>query len=72
VEFQSIKVPAGIVEFGLALKDVPRARPTLRKLIEGHLPTIYDLDQQVVLTKAREWLKEKGLAEDILVIVDRA
>ncbi|HUE24154.1 MAG TPA: hypothetical protein VMQ86_20910 [Bryobacteraceae bacterium] len=70
VEFQSIKVPAGIVEFGLALKDVPRARPTLRKLIEGHLPTIYDLINQVVLTKAREWLKENGLAEDILVIVD--
>lgn len=35
VEFQSIKVPAGIAEFGLVLKDVPRARPTLRRLIEG-------------------------------------
>jgi hypothetical protein len=70
VEFQSIKVPAGIAEFGLVLKDVPRARPTLRKLIEGHLPTIYDLINKVVLGKAREWLKETGRAEDILVIVD--
>jgi hypothetical protein len=70
VEFQTIKAPAGIVEFGLQLKDVPRARPTLRKLIEGHLPTIYDLINKVVLAKAREWLKEKGIAEDILVIVD--
>jgi hypothetical protein len=70
VEFQTIKVPAGIAEFGLVLKDVPRARPTLRKLIEGHLPTIYDLINRVVLTKAREWLKKTGRGEDILVIVD--
>jgi len=71
VEFQSIKVPAGVAEFGLVLKDVPRARPTLRKLIEGHLPTIFDLINKVVLTKARGWLRESGLAEDILVIVDQ-
>lgn len=71
VEFQSIKVPAGIAEFGLVLKDVPRARPTLRKLIEGHLPTIYDLINKVVLTKAREWLRENGRGEDILLIVDQ-
>jgi hypothetical protein len=63
VEFQSIKVPAGIAEFGLVLKDVPRARPTLRKLIEGHLPTIYDLINKVVLTKAREWLNATGRAK---------
>jgi hypothetical protein len=71
VEFQSIKVPTGIAEFGLVLKDVPRARPTLRKLIEGHLPTIYDLINKAVLTKARVWLKANGRGEDILVIVDQ-
>lgn len=71
VELKSIKVPAGIAEFGLVLKDVPSARPTLRRLIEGHLPTIYDLINKVVLTKAREWLKASGRAEDILVIVDQ-
>lgn len=65
VEFQSIKVPSGIAEFGLVLKDVPRARPTLRKLIEGHLPTICDLVNGV-LNEARE-----KLGRDILVIVDQ-
>lgn len=48
-----------------------RARPTLRRLIEGHLPNIFDLINKVVLAKARGWLKEKGLAKDILVIVDQ-
>jgi len=52
------------------LKEVPFARATLRKLIEGHLPTIYDLINNQVLTPAREWLKRERGKENILVIVD--
>lgn len=70
VELQTIKVPAGIAEFGLVLKDVPFARAALRRLIEGHLPTIYDLINREVLAPAREWLKREHGKEDILVIVD--
>ena len=43
VELSSLGVSAGPVEFGLALKRVPSARPRLRKLLEQRLPTIYDL-----------------------------
>jgi hypothetical protein len=71
VEFQSIKIPAGIAEIGVLLKDVPRTRPALRKLIEGQLPTIYHLINDVVLAKARDWLKQQKIADDILVIVDQ-
>jgi hypothetical protein len=70
VELQSVKVPTGFAELGLVLKEVPFARATLRELIEGRLPTIYQLINKEVLTEAREWLKESGRAADILVIVD--
>jgi len=70
VEPQGLKISAGIVEFSAVLKDVPFARATLRKLIEGHLPTIYDLINNQVLIPAREWLKRERGKENILVIVD--
>jgi hypothetical protein len=70
VEPQGLKISAGIVEFSTVLKEVPFARATLRKLIEGHLPTIYDLINNQVLTPAREWLKRERGKENILVIVD--
>jgi hypothetical protein len=70
VEPQGLKINAGIVEFATVLKDVPFARATLRRLIEGQLPTIYDLINTQVLGPAREWLKRKQGKENILVIVD--
>jgi hypothetical protein len=70
VELQSLKVPAGIAEFGLVLKEVPFARATLRRLIEGRMPTIFDLINREVLRPAREWLKKEKGADSILVIVD--
>ncbi|HXM44027.1 MAG TPA: hypothetical protein VN924_22520 [Bryobacteraceae bacterium] len=70
VDLQGLKISAGIVEFATVLKEVPFARATLRKLIEGHLPTIYDLVNNRVLTPAREWLKREQGKENILVIVD--
>ena len=70
VEPQGLKISAKIVEFSTVLKEVPFARATLRKLIEGNLPTIYDLVNNQVLTPAREWLKRERGKENILVIVD--
>ena len=70
VEPTGLKISAGIVEFATVLKDVPFARATLRRLIEGHLPTIYDLINTQVLGPAREWLKREHGKENILVIVD--
>lgn len=70
VEFKSLKV-GGPLEFGVALKDVPGARKNLRKLLEDRLPTIYNLINETILKKAREWLKEEGGYEDILIVVDQ-
>jgi hypothetical protein len=73
VELKDIKVPTGIADFGVVLKDVPRARATLRRLLEGRLPHIYDLINQEILDGAREWLRkpEHGGFDDVLVIVDQ-
>ncbi len=70
VELRDVKIPAGIAEFGLALKQIPRARATLRRLLEGHLPSIYDLINEKILRPARDWLKVNRGCEDVLVIVD--
>jgi hypothetical protein len=55
VDLKGIKI-GGVVEFSVALKDNPAIRGTLRKLLEGHLPNIYDLINKVILTEAQDWL----------------
>ena len=70
VELKNVEVGAGPVKFGVALKEVPSARPTLRRLLEGQLPRIYDLINQEILARARGFLKSRGF-EDILLIVDQ-
>jgi hypothetical protein len=69
LEVHSIKIPVGNAELGLLLKDVPVARSTLRSLLDGNLTNIYTLINEVILDKARAWLRNYGY-EDILVIVD--
>ena len=73
VELKGIKIPTGLGEFSLALKDNPVARGPLRKLLAGHLPNIFDLINTEILKEAREWLRKPahGGYEDILVIVDQ-
>lgn len=71
VELKSIEVGPDPLKFGLTLKQVPSARPALRRLLEGRLPTLYDLINQVVLVKAREWLRTGRGCEGILIIVDQ-
>ena len=70
VELRNIDIPTDIAKFGLVLKQVPVARGTLRSLLQGHLPKIYDLINDVILKKARQWLKQEKGCDDILVIVD--
>jgi hypothetical protein len=70
VELKDIKIPAGVAEFGLTLKEVPVARAALRRLLEGHLPTLYHLINEEILKKAKGWLRDEGGYEDILLIVD--
>ena len=70
VELKSIDIPTGFAKFGLVLKQVPAARSTLRSLLQGHLPKIYDLINNVILKEARQWLKREKGCDDILVIFD--
>ena len=70
VELKNIDTPTDIAKFGLVLKQVPGARGTLRSLLQGQLPKIYDLINDVILKKARQWLKQERGCDDILVIVD--
>jgi hypothetical protein len=71
VELKSVDVALDPFKFGLTLKQVPSARPALRRLLEGRLPRLYDLINKEVLTKAREWLKTEYGCEGILLIVDQ-
>jgi hypothetical protein len=71
VELKSVEVALDPLKFGLTLKQVPSARPALRRLLEGRLPRLYDLINKEVLTKAREWLKTEYGCEGILLIVDQ-
>jgi len=71
VELKSIEIGPDPLKFGLTLKQVPSARPALRRLLEGRLPTLYDLINQMVLGKAQEWLKTERDCWGILLIVDQ-
>ncbi|MFN7959946.1 MAG: hypothetical protein U0002_01615 [Thermoanaerobaculia bacterium] len=72
VELKEVKVPAGLVDFGFAIKDVTHARRKLRELLEGRLPDLYDLVNREVLEPARRFLAkpENGGYAGVVVIVD--
>jgi len=70
VQLKGIDIGADPLKFSVVLKDVPRARPVLRSLLEGKLPTIYDLVNGEILEEARGFLRERGF-DDILLIVDQ-
>jgi hypothetical protein len=69
VELNSVKIP-GPIEFGMAFKDIAGVRARMRKLLEGQLPTIYDLINREVLGRAKQSLRENGGYEDVAIIVD--
>jgi hypothetical protein len=70
-ELKNVEVGADPIKFGVALKDVPRARPALRRLLEERLPSFYDLVNDVILKPARKFLAEKHGFQDVLLIVDQ-
>jgi len=57
----------------LRFESFPTARKEFRDLLQGLLPTIYDLTNTEILTKARAWLAEPehGGYSDIAIIVDQ-
>ncbi|MGI8814731.1 MAG: hypothetical protein ACR2G2_05435 [Pseudonocardia sp.] len=69
------KADVGLDPLKLSLKfeRFPTARTEFRTLLRGLLPTIYDLTNNEVLYKAREWLAEPehGGYGDIAIIVDQ-
>jgi hypothetical protein len=71
VELKNVEVGADPIRFGVVLKDVPRARPALRRLLEERLPNIYDLVNEEILRPAREYLQKNGGFDDILLAVDQ-
>jgi hypothetical protein len=68
VALKDIKI-SGWLELGIALKEVPGERSKLRELLGKRLPTLYQLINQEILVRAKEWLKTRGY-QDILLIVD--
>jgi hypothetical protein len=72
VELKDVKVKAGPVELGAAVKADPVARSQLRELMKGQLTNVYELINKVILAEAKNWLKEPahGGFDDVLVIVD--
>lgn len=71
VELRNVEVGADPLRFGVVLKEVPRTRPILRRLLEERLPTLYDLINEEILRRARNYLRDHGGFEDILLIVDQ-
>lgn len=57
------------LKFSFALADFPTARAEFRELLRGHLPDVFDLVNNELLPRAREFLAERGY-DDILLIVD--
>ncbi|MGH8896683.1 MAG: hypothetical protein ACRDZ4_06560 [Egibacteraceae bacterium] len=70
VAIEGIELGTDPLKVSLTLKDLPTARPQFRKLLQGQLPTIYDLVNVKILAEARRTLAERGF-EDILVIIDQ-
>jgi hypothetical protein len=60
------------LKVSLRFEAFPSRRREFRELLQGLLPTIYDLTNAEILKKAREWLAEpeNGGYADIAIIVD--
>lgn len=66
------RIKAEPIELGFEFKADPLARSRLRELLRARLPTVYHLINDVILAKAKGWLKKpmNGGFTDVLVIVD--
>jgi hypothetical protein len=69
---KDLKVKSEVLDVGIVLKEVPAARSKIRMLLQNRLPSIFDLVNSRLLTRAREWLKkpENGAYDDLVIIVD--
>jgi len=68
----SADVGIDLLSISLRFEAFPTARKEFRNLLQGLLPTIYDLTNTEILDKARAWLAEPahGGYADIAIIVD--
>ncbi|MGH3752646.1 MAG: hypothetical protein ACRDRP_08115 [Pseudonocardiaceae bacterium] len=73
VVVDSANVGIDPLSVSLQFEAFPTARKEFRNLLQGLLPTIYDLTNNEILAKAREWLaqQEHGGYADIAIIVDQ-
>ncbi|MGH8921111.1 MAG: hypothetical protein ACRD0H_22725, partial [Actinomycetes bacterium] len=70
---ESAEVGFDPLKISLRFEEFPTARQEFRTLLQGLLPTIYDLTNNEILAKARAWLAqpEHGGYADIAIIVDQ-
>ena len=73
VAVEGAEVGIDPLSVSLRFESFPTARKEFRNLLQGLLPTIYDLTNTEILSKARAWLAapEHGGYADIAIIVDQ-
>lgn len=73
IKISGVELGADPLKVSLALAQFPTARREFRSILEGQLPSLYDLINHEVIAKALEWLGEPGNGgySDILIIVDQ-
>ncbi len=73
VVVDSADIGADPLSVSLRFEAFPTDRKKFRNLLQGLLPTIYDLTNNEILAKARAWLEqpEHGGYADIAIIVDQ-
>lgn len=69
VELKDLAIAGDPVKLGIAIKHIPGVRAKLRKFLEDRRPRLFELVNQQIISPGREWLKNKGYS-DILLIVD--
>ncbi|MGH8887394.1 MAG: hypothetical protein ACRDYX_19960 [Egibacteraceae bacterium] len=70
VSVEGVELGADPLKVSLTLRDLPTARREFRQLLQGQLPTIYDLVNTEILEEASSRLAKRGY-ERILIIVDQ-
>jgi hypothetical protein len=70
---EKVDLGTDLATLSLRFEAFPTARKELRALLQGLLPTIYDLTNTEILRQARAWLAqpEHGGYADIAIIVDQ-
>jgi hypothetical protein len=71
VKVEGIDLGEDPLKVSLALEAFPSGRREFRQLLQGQLPSMYNLVNNELLRPARQWLGEHGSYSDVVVIVDQ-